>query len=301
VDTKPGNYRPAFTLIELLVVLAIVAVLIGLLLPAIQKVREAGARTVCQNNLKQLGLALSGYAEVNGYYPPGYSDPRPAPQFGPGWGWEVFLLPHLEQENLFTALLVNTQMFGNGANPAPATPLTQTIVKTFICPSDPGPLTNSYYNNHGKSNYRGMGGSQATTASTSVGVIWVGGIFSPGDGVFWRNSRVRPADVSDGLSQTIAIAETALDASADKWGGIWAGAAWQDGAIMWISGAYWLVDQNTLRFNGSDKWAFCSPHPGGVNCVACDGSVHFISDLADPQIVASLCSRNDGLFVRWPD
>jgi prepilin-type N-terminal cleavage/methylation domain-containing protein len=293
--------RPAFTLIELLVVIAIVAVLIGLLLPAVQKAREAGSRVMCQNNLKQLGLALSGYAGSNGFYPPGYRDFLSAPQFGPGWGWGAYVLPYIEQDNLYRALQVDSQTFGNGANPALATPLTQTVVQTFLCPSDLGPLTNPFYNDHGKSNYRGIGGSQATMVPSSVGLTWSGAIFSPSDGVFWRNSRVRPTDVTDGLSLTITLAETALDPSADKWGGIWAGAAWRQGGLMWISGAYWVVDQSTLRFNGSDKWAFCSPHPGGVNCVAGDGSVHFVVDQADPQVVAYLCSRNDGQAVHWPE
>src|SRR5262245_33338259 len=108
---KNSPLRPAFTLIELLVVIAILAVLVGLLLPAVQKVRESASRLKCANNLKQIGLALSNYESANRRFPAGYlstpgvgSYDAQTGDWGPGWGWLAILLPYVEQENLFRSL-----------------------------------------------------------------------------------------------------------------------------------------------------------------------------------------------------
>src|SRR5438046_761770 len=120
--------RAAFTLIELLVVLAILAILVGLLLPAVQKVREAAARTQCANNLKQLGLACHNYHAANGTLPPGYAATANYPDTAPGWGWAAFLLPYLEQDALYRRI--------DFRQPVQSQAVIQNMVKGFICPSD---------------------------------------------------------------------------------------------------------------------------------------------------------------------
>src|ERR1700730_3956802 len=102
--------RKGFTLIDLLVVIAIIAILIGLLVPAVQKIREAAARTQCINNLKQIGLALHSYHDAHRKFPPGYvdgntsSDSTPDNDVGPGWGWASFLLPYHDQNSVYTRI-----------------------------------------------------------------------------------------------------------------------------------------------------------------------------------------------------
>jgi len=243
--------RRAFTLIELLVVIAIIAILIGLLLPAVQKVREAAARMKCSNNLKQLSLALHNYESANNTMPPGYRAP-PTLYGSLGWGWGATLLPYIEQSALYDQLQVSSTYFGYGANPAPAIPLTQTPLSMFICPSDTGPTLNNLKGNHAKSNIRAVTGSQ--------NVIFFG------DGVFYANSYTRFADITDGQSNTLALGETLFDEKSGKVGAVWAGMWIIEGGVTYnISSVMWNVDVGTFRVNGTGAQAFSSGTPVVLN------------------------------------
>jgi prepilin-type N-terminal cleavage/methylation domain-containing protein len=154
----PASRRRGFTLIELLVVIAIIAILIGLLLPAVQKIREAAARMSCSNNLHQLGLAVHNYHDTNGYFPN-------AGTANAHWGWGTYLLPYIEQDNLYRQLNP-PDPFNNTAAVVmpPVTNATigaflQSRIKTYLCPSDPVDNNpNVSFQNYGKSNYVAMVG-----------------------------------------------------------------------------------------------------------------------------------------------
>ena len=199
---RAPNYRSGFTLIELLVVIAIIAILVGLTIPAVQKVRESANRIQCQNNLKQIGVALHNYHDAHKFFPPGYSASGPyidgATDTTPGWGWAAFILPYLEQNNLFDQLNFNQPVQNSTA--------LQTMVKMYLCPSDVTPqaafpVTDGF-------------GNTICLAAPSCYAACVGGdesdTFGPtGLGILYRNSQTHMTDITDGTSNTILIGERA--------------------------------------------------------------------------------------------
>jgi prepilin-type N-terminal cleavage/methylation domain-containing protein len=140
-SSLPSHRRLGFTLIELLVVIAIIAILIGLLLPAVQKVRGAAARVQCQNNLKQIGLAIQNYHDVTKRLPPGWLTSNTV-QPSPGWQWGTLILPYLEQEALYRKFNINMNSPNGPATGSATTSLPdgQTFLSVFVCPADPGTL-----------------------------------------------------------------------------------------------------------------------------------------------------------------
>ena len=191
--------RRAFTLIELLVVIAITAILIGLLLPAVQKVRGAAARAKCQNNLKQLGLALHNHMDAQGGLPANgnYAWSGSAVTTTNAWSALARVLPEIEQESLFRGIDFTTSYSTQVA-------VSSKRVATFLCPAevnDRGQGTDATYGNkHWPISYAACQGTWATLTAKAAGM-------RTGDGVFGPNRRTRPADVSDGLSNTLAAAE----------------------------------------------------------------------------------------------
>ena len=203
-----------FTLIELLVVIAIIAVLVGLLLPAVQQAREAARRTHCKNNMKQIGLAIHTYLDSHNVFPIGYCASQPyvdgATDTTPGWGWSAYILPFLEQDAL-ESQFVWTQPVEKVRR------VFRTMIPAYLCSSDivpDGPFavpnaTGGIVGMATPTSYAGSCGSDLTGTADPTGL-----------GIFFRNSGVRIAQVVDGTSQTVAVGERAFC----KARGIWAGA-----------------------------------------------------------------------------
>ena len=234
--------RSAFTLIELLVVIAIIAILIGLLVPAVQKVRESAARAKCSNNLHQIGLAMHGYHDIYKCFPPSFAKPS-------NWGWQVWILPFVEQDNLY--FMINP--LGTTMALSPAT--TQKL-PVYLCPSDSSAEINNFFGGYGKSNY---------VVSEQIC-----------DG----GSAYQIRDITDGTSNTLMVGERDM---LNQVGAIWAGRHTPTGVVSVLGRPTWPI--NTKYGGGNSccagdtsctRYAWSSLHPGGANFVFCDASVHYL-------------------------
>lgn len=292
--------RNAFTLIELLVVIAIIAVLIALLLPAVQKVREAASRLQCQNNLKQIGIALHSHHDTRGGFPPGYRslvDPMGA-DLGPGWGWSAFLLPFLEQQNLHGSINFN-QDIGHASNSTARI----AVLQVFRCPSDAAPLTFTATGTTTQvafSNYAAMFGTDEVADDPDAG-----------NGLFYRNSRIRFADITDGTSNTLAVGERSSNLVLGTWTGAVTGADVppQGPSVLGPEGAPALIlghtgpaaDGHTPNSPLNHVDDFVSRHIMGVNFLLGDGSVRNINETINPVAWEALGTRSGGEVVSAND
>jgi len=317
--SRPRNRR-GFTLIELLVVIAIIAILIGLLLPAVQKVRAAAARMSCSNNLKQLALALHSYHDTVGKFPVGCYDDD-----GNNWGWATVLLPYIEQQNAYNTLvaeIANNRYWippggGGGANGIStdadnrfnvnsggnATAIAKTVIKTFLCPGDILPETTA--GGYAKSNYVGNMGNQTVAATWGCAVVKGGTqngvlLYANDNGNTWVT---RMADILDGTSNTVGFGEASVSASVSpasttKHFPIWAGGN-PDGAGCdgYVNSTLRFMDANHFinrRTGAESDRSMGSQHTGGAHVGLMDGSVRFLSDTTSTTIQAAIASRNGG-------
>ena len=326
---RRARNRSGFTLIELLVVIAIVAVLVSLLLPAVQQAREAARRSQCLNNLKQIGLSLHNYESTYRVFPPG--------------GWDSYnsfsqqsqLLPFLDAEPLSDAITFQVPLM-DPSLPAWRTKLNApqrvaagTVVPTFLCPSDGGePLTTdgdgdvwaaaNYLMNVGS----GVGKNYYESNPDT-------------DGVFWRGSHTGFMSLKDGTTGTIAVAETLLGLRGDRtseladpqrqmarggsgppggptgqelFDGIPSATSFDGGrATSWIRGLGYntyvdgfLTPNHALpdaAHHGGGLVGARSAHSGGVNVLLCDGSARFVGDTVERDTWRALFSRNGGEIV----
>ena len=328
--------RRGFTLIELLVVIAIIAVLIGLLVPAVQKVREAAARMSCSNNLKQIGLGAHNYQSAMGQLPMGYHGPDPNIHY-PTAGWDsaggaklvgvlVYLLPYVEQDNIYKQLQTMTNPSYTGAwyGVNPDWTLAHTQIKTFLCPADPsGPLGGltagspafvhtydpgwqpgraggmviSYWpgkSDLGKTNYVGVMGACGAGAVTSSPSDGPGANLSRYEGIFTNRSTTKLEAIPDGTSNTLMFGEGL--------GGIANGA--RDFKWAWMSTGAMATKWG---LNPSSGWNyFSSAHSGLVQFCFGDGSVRRLNRggsgtrnpaSADWYVFQAMAGKEDGQVV----
>ena len=300
----PRRNRGAFTLIELLVVIAVIAILVGLTLAAVQRVREAAARAKCQNNVRQLTIALHQYHDANGAFPQGH---RPLSLFRqqPLSGWSLSILPYLEQQAIYDRAIADYRTAFLPFPPNVHLGLS-TVVPVFTCPSD-GRIATAQVSLRTNTlaaftSYLGVSGRDSIVAK---------------DGMLFQASHTGFADIADGSSNTLLLGERSP--SADFQFGWWYAGTGQrvtgsadivlgvrEPNLQLITvgspcgpGNYPFMPATGLN-DPCGMFHFWSPHPGGANFAFADGSVRFLRYSAD-SIMPALATRAGGEVAALPD
>jgi prepilin-type N-terminal cleavage/methylation domain-containing protein/prepilin-type processing-associated H-X9-DG protein len=251
-----------FTLVELLVVLSILAAAAALLLPAVQAARESARRTVCKNNLRQIGMALQNYHSARGSFPPGGLEWRPAGNTRHRQiAWSALLLPYLEQQSLSERLDLSTP-FDSPINAEGAA----AVLAVYVCPTSPDGT--QLVDGRGPCDYGGIFGERITSPN------------QPPKGIMLYDRAIRSEQVRDGLSRTFIVAEDTL---------------WTEG--QWINGRN-VFDQ-AYAINAAPPFEndIRSLHPGGAQVLMADASVHFFDEATELLILAAHCTRAGGETV----
>jgi prepilin-type N-terminal cleavage/methylation domain-containing protein len=299
--SKTNGLDRGVTLIELLVVIAIIGILITLLVPAVQRVRESANLVSCMNNLRQIGLAMHAHHDSKNAFPVGYFDPTPWPQLdqGPGWGWGAFLLPFLDQGDLYDQINFTLDV-GDPPNAAVRT----TFLQVFACPSD-NPVSPFTVTDGGTrswmlaaANYVACNGNDGVDDFTTP----------PHTGAFVRAVQgFRAADIRDGLSNTLFVGDRTSRLSYCTWIGGPTGAL---NPFLEAPGNFGAEVTLLLCHAGPtgpnspgvfDADSTSSPHQTGVPFVFGDGAVRFLSNGIDISVWMALATRAGGEVVNGVD
>jgi prepilin-type N-terminal cleavage/methylation domain-containing protein/prepilin-type processing-associated H-X9-DG protein len=322
-DGVCSRFRPGFTLVELLAVIAIIGVLVGLLLPAVQAARESARRTTCSNNFKQIGLAFANHASAKKAFPAGHRHPGTVLTTDPAWGWGVFVLPYAEFSDIYNTLNPSgTATLQNQINnnlkvslTAPVSIAMQTPIAMYRCASDNGTPALNTLRDFGTilkaqsstdpalatSNYVASSGTAQNTGYNDMGGVLYG---------FADSSLGLPIHkITDGLSKTFLVGErcgaesyAAIAAGGGQYAAVWLGngsarndSAQSSGRCYGRAGPNTNHMINTFIDGGTTSaFYYSSRHSGGAQFVFCDGSVQFLPENTDAGVLVNFSARSDG-------